>query len=282
MSSLRTAVLLLGCLLASFPGAASQEVPKGILMLSPRPAPALRLADMDGEAFDLAEARGRWVFVHFWASWCVPCRKEMPAIQRMAEQLGQDGPAIVLVNTAEDEDTLFAFLAATAPDLPSLMDRDGRVTEAWEPRGLPATYLVDPEGRLRYQALGGRPWDEAVYLEFLKGLSRTERPGGANPGSPDSPDEPESRDGSHQGAKDALPRTGNAVNQRFPKARCSRRSLSLCLFVMCVVNRSFEDYRLRWRPSASRPAAAHSSCSTQLSQSGLVRQDRFAWWTIRA
>jgi hypothetical protein len=81
----------------------------------------------------------------------------------------------VLVNTAEDEDTLFTFLAATAPGLRSLMDRDGLVTEAWEPRGLPATYLVDPEGRLRYQALGGRPWDEAVYLEFLRGLRENGR-----------------------------------------------------------------------------------------------------------
>ena len=171
MSALRTGFLLLAWLFAALAAAAEQAVPQGILALSPRPAPALRLADMDGEAFALTQARGRWVFVHFWASWCVPCRREMPAIQRMAEHLGQNEPLIVLVNTAEDEDTLFSFLAATAPDLPSLMDRDGMATEAWEPRGLPATYLVDPEGRVRYQALGGRPWDEAIYLEFLKGLA---------------------------------------------------------------------------------------------------------------
>jgi len=171
MRPLALGILLLAWLFATQTAAETQLVPHGILTLSPRPAPALRLADMDGEVFDLAEARGHWVFVHFWASWCGPCRREMPAIQRMAEQLGQNGPLIVLVNTAEDEDTLFSFLAATAPDLSSLMDRDGLVTEAWEPRGLPATYLVDPKGELRYQALGGRPWDEPDHLEFLRSVS---------------------------------------------------------------------------------------------------------------
>jgi hypothetical protein len=52
------------------------------------------------------------------------------------------------------------------------MDTDGLVTEAWQPRGLPATYLVDPEGRIRYQALGGREWEKPVYVDFLRGLAR--------------------------------------------------------------------------------------------------------------
>ncbi len=51
-----------------------------------------------------------------------------------------------------------------------LLDLDGQVTEAWQPRGLPATYLVDPDGQIRYHALGGRPWDQPDYLEFLRGL----------------------------------------------------------------------------------------------------------------
>jgi hypothetical protein len=75
-----------------------------------------------------------------------------------------------VINTAESEDTVFTFLAAVAPDLVPLMDSDGLVTERWQPRGLPATYLVDPEGRLRYVALGGRPWDTPPYLDFLKRL----------------------------------------------------------------------------------------------------------------
>jgi len=161
--------------LASFPGAAApagarHSLPPGILTLDGRAAPALALADMDGNRFALSGARGRWVFVHFWASWCGPCRREMPAIQRMARRLDEPGLRIVLVNVAESADTVFTFLGVTAPDLSSLLDRDGAVAERWEPRGLPATYLVDPQGRLRYQALGGRAWDEPQYLRFLRRL----------------------------------------------------------------------------------------------------------------
>jgi hypothetical protein len=57
-----------------------------------------------------------------------------------------------------------------APDIVPLMDSDGAVTERWQPRGLPATFFVDPEGRLRYLALGGRPWDTPAYLGFINGL----------------------------------------------------------------------------------------------------------------
>ena len=145
-------------------------LPRGILTAEGYPAPALRLENLDGETFDLTERRGRWVFVHFWASWCGPCRKEMPAIQRMAEALRDSTLDIVLVNTAETEDSVFSFLGIVAPGLSTLMDSDGLVTEAWKPRGLPASFLVDPAGSVRYLALGGRPWDEESYLAFLRTL----------------------------------------------------------------------------------------------------------------
>lgn len=146
------------------------NLPDGILKLEPYPAPMLALADIDAAPYDLREDKGSVVFVHFWASWCGPCREEMPAIQRMAAVLEQEGLKIAMVNTAEDEDTVFSFLAAYAPELRPLMDGDGQVTEAWGPRGLPATYLVDRNGQVRYQALGGRPWDETAYMDFLRAL----------------------------------------------------------------------------------------------------------------
>ena len=78
----------------------------------------------------------------------------------------------VLINTAESEDTVFNFLGIVAPDLNPLLDEDGQVTELWQSRGLPSTYLVDPQGQQRYLALGGRPWDETEYMEFLKRLAQ--------------------------------------------------------------------------------------------------------------
>lgn len=153
---------------ASATAFALDRLPKGILPLDGRDAPPLQLDNMDGETWNLEAARGRWVFVHFWATWCGPCREEMPTIQAIYPLFDSDELEIVLINTAESEDTVFAFLAAVAPDITPLMDDDGLVTERWQPRGLPSTYFVDPQGKLRYLALGGRPWDSPEYLDFLR------------------------------------------------------------------------------------------------------------------
>ena len=146
--------------------------PKGVFVVKNRRAPELLLFDIDGGQFNLTEQKGRWVFVHFWASWCGPCRREIPAIQSMVEKLPEKRLVMAIVNTAEDEDTVFTFLGVLAPDLIPLMDREGQVTERWKPRGLPSTYLVDPTGMIRYQVLGGQAWDEEVYMTFLLDLTR--------------------------------------------------------------------------------------------------------------
>ena len=150
--------------------AASDSVPEGIIKLDGRKAPELKLKDMDGNEYNIEQSRGKWAFVHFWAAWCGPCRREMPTVQRMSEAI-QDTPIdIVLVNTAENDDTVFSFLSIVAPDLATLMDRDGLVTERWQPRGLPATFMVSPKGTLEYIALGGRTWDNKKYLDFIRQL----------------------------------------------------------------------------------------------------------------
>jgi thiol-disulfide isomerase/thioredoxin len=162
---------LIACLLVLIAITANAEtLPPGVMRINGTAAPALRLDNLDGETYDLEATHGHWRFVHFWASWCGPCRKEMPSIERMVTALGESPLEIVLVNTAETEDEVFTFLGIVAPDLVPLMDADGLVTEVWQPRGLPATYLVDPAGRIQYQALGGRKWDKPAYLEFLRGL----------------------------------------------------------------------------------------------------------------
>jgi thiol-disulfide isomerase/thioredoxin len=153
----------------TLPGIAG-ELPPGVMHVDGVKAPALQLDNIDGEPYDLATTGGHWRFVHFWASWCGPCRREMPSIQKMVPLLGNDDLEIILINTAETEDEVFTFLGIVAPDLVPLMDNDGLVTEVWQPRGLPATYLVDPSGYIRYQALGGRAWEKPAYMEFLRKL----------------------------------------------------------------------------------------------------------------
>ena len=168
----RVLLLLFSMLLLSTNSIAGPlEPPKGIRHYETGTAPGFTLADMDGETFTLESARGKWVFLHFWASWCGPCREEMPAIQKMQEQLKDDQWVMVLVNTAENEDTIFSFLGEIGMDMSSLMDRDGLVTEKYKPRGLPTTILIDPKGKVQYQAIGGREWHQPVYIEFLHQLT---------------------------------------------------------------------------------------------------------------
>ena len=157
------------------PGAAAPLVklaaPAGMIKLDGRPAPALKLTDLDGKKVDLAQSHGRWALVHFWATWCGPCRREMPTLAQLMQALPAERLSVVLVNTAESEDEVFAFLASVSPELGTLLDRDGQVTERWQPRGLPASFLVDPQGRLRYLVLGGREWASGAYLNFLRELT---------------------------------------------------------------------------------------------------------------
>lgn len=150
----------------------ADTLPRGMISLDNRPAENFTISDYDGRTYELQQSRGRWVFLHFWASWCGPCRKEMPIIRDLIQQLANQPIDIVLINTAEDEDTIFGFLGSVSPDLHSYMDKDGELTEHWAPRGLPTTFFIDPKGRKRFLALGGRPWDKAEYQQFISSLLR--------------------------------------------------------------------------------------------------------------
>jgi len=150
---------------------ASAEPPKGVLAVpGGLAAPPLRVTGTDGQPVDLAKFHGRWVMLHFWASWCRPCRREMPTIQSLSKHPVGQRLTLLLVNTAESEEKIFEFLPVVAPDLESLRDPDGTITEQWAPRGLPSTFLIDPTGTIRYVALGGRVWDSEAFLTFLDQL----------------------------------------------------------------------------------------------------------------
>ena len=149
---------------------AADALPSGLVQVDAYPAPALIVQQESGAKLNLKTAQGRWAFVHFWATWCVPCKREMPHIAKLQKQMQGKSLTFFVVNTADSEDAIFEFLGSVSAEMSSLRDPDGQYTELWKPRGLPATFLVDPQGVVRYRALGGRDWGSKPYVDFLEHL----------------------------------------------------------------------------------------------------------------
>ncbi|MFO7953338.1 TlpA family protein disulfide reductase [Thioalkalivibrio sp.] len=142
--------------------------------IEPRPdAPPLELEDLDGREHALDDYHGQVVVVNFWATWCPPCREELPSLQRLREVLGPDGLVVLGVNVGEDADRIFFFTADYPVDFPLLMDRDATAIDTWPVRGIPTTFVIDPEGRIAYRAIGAREFDHPDILERLRGLQRS-------------------------------------------------------------------------------------------------------------
>jgi peroxiredoxin len=135
-------------------------------------APDFALQDTEGEQHRLSDYRGRPVLINFWATWCPPCREEIPSMNRAWNKIAAAGIVMLAINVGEDEDTIFVFTADYPADFPVLLDRDGEVIGQWPVKGLPTTYIVDPEGRIAYRAIGGREWDDEQLLDALRALQK--------------------------------------------------------------------------------------------------------------
>ena len=121
-------------------------------------APALALTDLEGGSHRLADYRGRVVLINFWATWCAPCRDEMPSIQRLKEKLAGKPFAVLAVNLDEPESRLRKFLSGMKLDFTILLDPGRTAARAWNARVLPASFIIGPDGRVRYTLVGEINW----------------------------------------------------------------------------------------------------------------------------
>ena len=135
----------------------------------PQPAPDFELVDVDGDKHRLSDYRGKPLIINFWATWCPPCREEMPSMNRAWHKV-KDDVSMLAINVGEDEDTIFIFSADYPIDFPVLLDSSGAVIREWPVKGLPTTFVLDREGNIRYTAVGAREWDDDALLEIVKGL----------------------------------------------------------------------------------------------------------------
>ncbi len=132
--------------------------------------PPLTVEDLDGKSHDLADYRGKVVLVNFWATWCEPCRAEMPSIDRLRSSLKGKPFQVLAVNMAEPLSRIEKFTASMPLGFSVLRDRDGSASKAWKAKLLPASYLIGRDGRIHYVAYGELDWTSAAVRERVNEL----------------------------------------------------------------------------------------------------------------
>ncbi|MHB8375993.1 MAG: TlpA family protein disulfide reductase [Dehalococcoidia bacterium] len=120
----------------------------GRVPLVGQPAPDFALRDIDGNVVKLSDLRGKVVWINFWATWCVPCKQELPEIQKIAAEKRSAGLAVLAVNWQESADAARAYFAANGISLPLLLDRSGSVFTQYKLNGLPDHFFIDRQGRV--------------------------------------------------------------------------------------------------------------------------------------
>ena len=132
--------------------------------------PALALDDLEGRPHSLEAQRGKVVLINFWATWCEPCREEMPGIDRLLRSMQGRPFAVLAVNLAEPPSRIRSYLEKMPVGFPVLLDRDTAVAKAWKARILPATYLVGPDGKIRYSYVGELDWSQEKVRRIIASL----------------------------------------------------------------------------------------------------------------
>lgn len=142
-----------------------------------KPAPVLKARDLAGATKTLADYRGKVVVLNFWASWCPPCLREMPSMERLRVKMKGQPIEIVAVASAESATDVKAFLSKMKLGFPILLDSDGSNTMRWKVYALPTSFLIDAQGRVRHVLTGPTEWDEGEALKIVEAmLKETPRP----------------------------------------------------------------------------------------------------------
>ena len=148
-------------------GAYQRAWPKG------RATPALELPALDGKTWRLADARGQVVLLNFWASWCEPCRSEMPSLELLAQTHEAQGLRVVAVNLRETDGAIRRFLAQMPTELPIVRDSDGLAAKSFDVRIYPTTVAIGRDGRAAFWVIGETDWTSAAAKAWLTPLLKT-------------------------------------------------------------------------------------------------------------
>ncbi|MFC7402808.1 TlpA family protein disulfide reductase [Citricoccus sp. GCM10030269] len=137
----------------------------------PRPAPELSGEDLQGHQRSLAELTGNVVIVNAWASWCGPCRDEMPVLAQARQRLGDEGLHVLGLNVRDRPDAAAALVEETGVQFPSIVDAQGRMAVDWGVSGMPQTFVVDRSGTIVAHRFGAvdAAWIETTVEPVVRG-----------------------------------------------------------------------------------------------------------------
>lgn len=135
------------------------------------PTPSLKLTDLQGQEHDLNDYKGSIVLVQFWATYCGPCRKEMPSMNKMIKKMGDTPFKILAVDMGETKEEVTQFVNQVKPEFTILMDEAGKSIGEWQVFAAPSNFIIDPEGKIRYTLFGGVEWDSEELINKIKTLA---------------------------------------------------------------------------------------------------------------
>jgi peroxiredoxin len=141
------------------------EIPK-----TPTAAPAFELKDPAGKQLSLKELTGKVVFLNFWATWCPPCIEEMPAMEKLHQELEKDGLVILAINFQESPERVQTFLTDHKLTFAALLDTDGKVSELYQAWALPVSVVINKRGEIAARAMGSKDWYSDEALKFFRKL----------------------------------------------------------------------------------------------------------------
>jgi peroxiredoxin len=160
----KLAFVVLACCLCLFT-VSCEQAPK--VAEDGKPAPDFTLVDRQGKTWRLSQLRGRVVFINFWATWCPPCREEMPSMQRLYTIVPKESFVMLAVLENDDPARADSFAAKAGLTMPILVDQEKKVWPTYGLTGVPETFIVDKKGVIREKFIGPAHWDSPKYLQML-------------------------------------------------------------------------------------------------------------------
>ena len=140
----------------------------GVQRLNKTKPPSFSLKDLNGKKVALKSLKGRPVILIFWATWCAPCKDELPSLSRLAEETADQVAVLALAMDGEKKSQVEAFVRENKINLTVLLDEDGNVSRYYRVGAIPSTFFLDRDGMMVGTAVGQRDWSTPVALSVIK------------------------------------------------------------------------------------------------------------------